>query len=136
MTTVYTRRPTPRGEPRRLRARLPYVLLAACMALFAYAFIQRLQEVRGLQAQQAALQVQNRAIQQRVQALRRQVRYEHTSAFIMSAARSTFGYTLPNEVSLNAATHRQVVRVQAAPAVTPTPGPSWQAWWTSLTARH
>jgi|SRR5579884_1156226 len=136
MTTVQNRRGQSGEAPRRnWGARLPYIVLVGCMALFAYAFIQRVQEVRGLQADQAALQLQNKQTEQRIKALRRTVRYERTAAYIMNAARSTWGYTLPNEVSINANPHYLHPQVRAAPAPTPTPGPSWKVWWESLTRR-
>jgi len=120
-------------ERRRLRIRPAYVALAALMVLFAFVFIRKTQEVRRQQAQEAALQQQNRQTAGDNARLQRSIHYYGTPSYIESEARGVLGYTRPGEVPIvTRPTEQRVVVVRAAPAPPPPPSPVWKQWWNAF----
>jgi cell division protein FtsL len=118
-------------ERRRLRIRPLYVLLAIILALFAFKFIQKTQEMRQLQAERAALQYQNQQTQQDNTAMQRRIRWYRTPQYVSEEARSVLGKTNPGDVSImSQPQHPHPVIVRAAPVrhLAPAP-PVWRQWW-------
>src|SRR5947209_15363657 len=83
-----------------LRFRLAYVVLLALMGLFAYAYLQKTQEIRRLSAQQAALLAENQRIAQDNARTRQANQYQQTQQYEVEAARSMLGWTAPGETSI------------------------------------
>lgn len=111
-----------------------YIVLAVLLALFALKFVQKMQEVRQLQAQQAALQTSNDQTHRQNVKLQRAIRYYSTSQYVEQEARAVLGYTMPGNVSVLTRPRRApVVAFRAAPRkpLLP-PEPSWQQWWHAM----
>jgi cell division protein FtsB len=106
-------------------------MVAILMALFAFAFVNKMQETRRLAAEKAALQYQNDQTQQQNAALQRATRYEKTYHYVEDAARADFGYVQANEVAIEA----KPVTAPPPPHPTFRPAPArpappvWQQWW-------
>src|SRR5579884_3069761 len=115
----------------RFRIRWPYVFLVVILGLFTYQFVQRMQEVRRLQAQASALQYENNQTAQENKQLQSAIRYYRTSQYIEDQARGLLGDTYPGEVSIvsRPVYQRHAVVRKAPPTPIPTPSPSWQEWW-------
>jgi len=107
------------------------VLLVALMALFAFVFIRKTQEVRQLWVQEVTLQQQNQQTAEDNTRLQRSIRYYRTPKYIESAARSVFGYTMPGDISIISRPKIQrVVMVRPAPPPPlPSAQPVWKQWW-------
>jgi cell division protein FtsB len=121
----------PREKPRRARLRWQYLILAILLGLFAWKFLQRMQEVKTLQQQASALQAQNNATAQENARLQRAIRYYRTPQYVEQEARAVLGYTMPGNVSI--LTRPVIARtgpvVRAAPRQLVPPLPVWKQWW-------
>jgi len=121
----------PAEERKRRRIRLPYLLVAILMALFAFAFVNKLQETRRLAAEKAALQYQNLQTQQQNADLQRAARYEKSMGYIRDMGRAEFGYTAPGDIPIEV--KPVTVPPHPHPVVLPAPArpapPVWQQWW-------
>lgn len=116
-----------------VRFRLAYILLLGVMGLFAYAYLQKTQEVRSLSAQQAALMAENQRVAQDNAITRRENRYYRTQQYEIQDARS-MGWTGPGETSIQVLPVKHpvaVVRRAIAPLIAPAK-PAWQQWWNSF----
>lgn len=118
-------------KPRRFRIRPAYVILVALLALFAFKFVEKTQEIRQLARQEAALRYQNRQTAQQNAQLQRSIRYFHTSRFVEDEARRLLGYTKQGEVVIESqATHQPAAYVRPAPTRPAPPSlPIWKQWW-------
>jgi cell division protein FtsB len=113
------------------RFRPAYLLLAVIMGLFAYAYLQKTQEIGRLATEQAALAAQNQQLIQDNQRTRQENRYYTTKQYEVAAARS-FGYTLPGETPVQIGAVRPPAVVSAPRHVTFLAAPVkpvWQQWW-------
>ncbi len=113
------------------RFRPAYLLLAVIMGLFAYAYLQKTQEIGRLATEQAALAAQNQQLIQDNQRTRQENRYYTTKPYEVEAARSS-GYTLPGETPVQIVTVRAPAMVSAPRHVTLLAAPVkpvWQQWW-------
>src|SRR5947209_19469321 len=90
----------PRSKPRRRRLRWEYLLLAVALGFFTWKFVERMQEVRLLQREAAALQAENNQTAQDNARLQGAIRYYGTENFVRQEARSVLGYTMPGDVSI------------------------------------
>lgn len=114
------------------RIRPAYLVLLACMALFAFKFLEKTQEVRQLAAQEAAIRYQNAATARDNQRLQRAIGYYRTPAFIESSAR-TYGFTRPGDVPIQIQpVSQRVVAVRAAPLPPTYAEPVWKQWWSAF----
>jgi cell division protein FtsB len=130
----------PRGKTtgRQLHLRIPhvplhpgYVVLVLLLALFAFKFIQRTEEVRQLTRQEMALQLQNEKTRQENARLQRAIQEYRMPRYVEGEARAVLGYTMPGEVAIMTSHIRhsrprpqvRVAHVIAAPE------PSWKQWW-------
>ncbi len=125
---------TPTTQSTRWRVRPLSLLLLAAMALFGYKFLQKTQEIRGLAAQEAALQSQNQNLAQQNAQIRQSQRYYQTDRYVEDAARSTLGLIKPGETVIVAQPVRQRIEtVRSAPlAPLAPPDPAWKQWWTAF----
>lgn len=116
---------------RRLKIRPAYLILLVLMALFAFKFIEKTQEVRSLAAQEAALRGANSQTEQQNAQLRRTIAYDHTTGFIENTARSVLGYAQPNEIPIMIQP-RHAVYVSGQASVNArrraAPQPVWKQW--------
>jgi cell division protein FtsB len=121
----------PREQRRRRKFRLSYVAVAILMALFAFAFVNKIQETRRLATERAALQYQNDQTQQQNASLQRAARYEKTNGYVEAAARAEFGYVQAPEVSIEV--KPVTMHPRPHPTLRPAPArpapPVWQQWW-------
>jgi cell division protein FtsB len=125
----------PAKETRRgLRFRLPYLLVILAMALFAYKFLEKTQQIHRLQAEQTALQRQNDQMQQDSARILRNIKWYQRPQYVREAARSILGYTMPGDVVIQAQLVRAPVPVmRAAPPPPPAPPEAvWRQWWHSF----
>ncbi len=131
-STESSRRQQQPGPQRgRFQFRFEYLLLAVVLGFCGWKFVERIQEVRRLQAQELALQIQNAETARQNTGLQLAIRYYRTPQYIESEARSRLGYTLPGEVSIETRPNSPV-RVSVRPAPPRTllpPQPSWERWW-------
>ena len=118
-------------ERKRFRLRLAYVILAIAMALFAYKFLEKTKEIRGLAQQAAALRYQNQQTARQNASLQRSIKNYRTPQYVENEARAVFGYTLPGDVAIESQPiPRPVVTARAAPPrPAPPPLPIWEQWW-------
>lgn len=125
---------TPTTQSRGWRVRPLSLLLLAAMALFGYKFLQKTQEIRGLAAQEAALQSQNQNLAQQNAQIRQSQRYYQTDRYVEDAARSTLGLIKPGETVIVAQPVRQRIEtVRSAPlAPLAPPDPAWKQWWNAF----
>jgi len=129
---------TPAGESpegkRRRRIRLPYILLLALMALFAYKFVEKTRDVQGLAAEANALRVENQQFQQQNTRIKQKLPYYQSNAYVIEAARGLLGYALPGDtlVQTNPVQQRVIPVHRAAPPPPSTAKPIWQQWWDSF----
>ncbi len=125
---------TPTTYSRGWRVRPLSLLLLAAMALFGYKFLQKTQEIRGLAAQEAALQSQNQNLAQQNARIRQSQRYYQTDRYVEDAARSTLGLIKPGETVIVAPPVRQRIEtVRSAPlAPLAPPDPPWKQWWNAF----
>ncbi len=125
---------TPTTQSRRWRVRPLSLLLLAAMALFGYKFLQKTQEIKGLAAQEAALQAQNQNLAQQNAQIRQSQRYYQTNQYVENAARSTLGLIKPGETVIVAQPVRQRIEtVRSAPPVPlAPPDPAWKQWWNAF----
>lgn len=119
---------------RRLPVRPEYIVLAIILALFAWKFVQKMQEVRQLQGQENALQISNNQTHHQNVQLRRDIHYYRTPQYVEQEARAVLGYTMPGDVSvLTRPHHEPVVSFRSAPRKPHTPPqPSWKQWWQAM----
>jgi cell division protein FtsB len=118
-------------KSRRFKVRPTYVILGVLMALFAFKFIQKTQEIRQLQQQEAALRYENQQTAQQNAQLQREIITYRSAQWVADQARSLLGFTMPGEVPIQPQIVHQPV-VEARPAPVPTPAPSvpvWKQWW-------
>jgi hypothetical protein len=119
-------------KPRsRWRFRPAYLFLVAVMGLFAYAYLQKTQEINRLSAEQAALAAQNRQLAHDNAQTERANRYFATKQYEIAAARN-LGYSAAGETSVEITTVKPhaVVRAAPHPIVVSVPvKPVWQQWW-------
>lgn len=115
----------------RLRIRPAYIILAILMALFAFKFIQKTQEIRTLRQEESALRYQNQQTAAENTRLQRAIGYYRTSDYIENEARALFGYTKPGEVAIQSSLSRAPVATvrPAPPPSAPPPPPVWKQWW-------
>lgn len=101
------------------------------MALFAFKFVQKTQEIRRLAAQEAALQLANQQKAEENARLNDSIRYYRTQNYVENEARAIFGYTKPGDVAIfSQPVHQPIVRVRPAPPrLQAPPKPTWQQWW-------
>ena len=113
-----------------LRIRPAYLILLLCMALFAFKFIQKTQEIRALAAQAAAIRHQHERTAAENDRLRREIGYFQTPNYIESTAR-TYGFARPGDVPIQTQpVSRRIVAVRAAPLPPPSMAtPVWKQWW-------
>lgn len=118
-------------ERRRFRIRPAYVVLALLMALFAFTFIRKTQEIQRLRAEESALLQQNQQTAQDNTHLKRSIRYYHTPQYIESQARGVLGYHMPGEHSILSQARVQPIPVvrAAPPRPLPPSDPVWKQWW-------
>lgn len=116
---------------RHLPVRPAYIALAILLALFAFKFAQKMQEVRQLQSQESALQVSNNQTQSQNVKLQRAIHYYGTSQYVEQAARAELGYTMAGDVLILTRPHQAPVPALRAAPSKPLPPlqPSWQQWW-------
>jgi len=96
----------------RLRVRPAYIILAILMALFAFKFIQKTQEIRAFRQEETALRFENQQTAAENARLQHAIGYYRTSDYIENEARALFGYTKPGEVAIQSSiTHAPVVTV-------------------------
>jgi cell division protein FtsB len=114
-----------------LRIRPAYIILAILMALFAFKFIQKTQEIRALRQEETSLRIENQQTAAENARLQRSIGYYQTSDYIENEARALFGYTKPGEVAIQSnIMHAPVVTVRPAPPPpAPPPLPVWKQWW-------
>ncbi len=126
--------PAPTTQSRRWRVRPLSLLLLAAMALFGYKFLQKTQEIKGLAAQEAALQAQNQSLAQQNARIRQAQRYYQTDQYVENAARSTLGLIKPGETVIVAQPVRQRIETvrSAPPAPLAPPDPAWKQWWNAF----
>ncbi len=119
---------------RRIRIRLPYVILAVLMGVFAYKFVEKTQEVHRLAAQADSLRVANAQTAQQNARIRQLLPYFQSDEYVAQQARGMLGYTLPGDTLVQSNPVQQpVVRVRAAPPrPAAPPNPIWQQWWDSF----
>ncbi|MGH2442255.1 MAG: FtsB family cell division protein [Chloroflexota bacterium] len=124
----------PKAQPRKaLRFRVAYVVLAGCLALFAYAFILKTHEIQSLVRQQSALQRQNQSLTQENARVRSEIRYDRTPSYVEETARNYLNYTKPGDVSVQVQSTLQHPVIGRAPVIKPAPPqPSWKQWWRSF----
>src|SRR5579859_3989950 len=108
-----------------------YLILLVLMALFAFKFVEKTQEVRSLAVQEAALRATNDATAQQNAQLRSAIAYDRTMSYVQNSARSEFGLALPNDIpvmvlSRHASYAQTPVRVPAFRPVSS--GPAWKQW--------
>jgi cell division protein FtsB len=122
-------------QRRRTRFHPAYLVLAVILALFAVAFVRRIQDVRRLQAQDRTLLQQNAQTAADNARLRRDIRYYQTTAYVEEEARAVLGYTMPGDISI--LPKLRPAPVESAPrtpmVLTATPEPAWQQWWQVFT---
>jgi cell division protein FtsB len=113
------------------RFRPAYLLLVAIMGLFAYAYLQKTQEISRLSVEQAALAARNHQLVLDNQRTSRENRYYATKRYEVEAARS-IGYSAPGETPVQIGTIKPPAVVSAPRHVT-VPAlsvkPVWQQWW-------
>ena len=116
---------------RRLRIRPAYLLLVVLMGLFAFKFIQKTEQIKSLNAQEVALQQQNRSLEVERANTRAAIRGYRSPSYVENTARSILGYAKPGETLVQLAPTQVVVEhVRAAPVATPAPSqPTWKLWW-------
>lgn len=121
----------PAERRKRSLIRPAYVILLVLMALFAFKFVQKTQEIRRLAAQEAALQYANRKTAQANARLASAIRYYRTPDYAAGEARAVFGYTEPGDVAIMSRPIQEpAVAVRAAPPRPPSPSkPVWKQWW-------
>lgn len=119
---------------RRSPIRPAYVILAVLLALFALKFVQKMGEVRQLQAQETALQMANAHTHRQNVNLQHAIRYYHTVQYVEQEARSVLDFTMPGNVSILTAPRKApVVAMRAAPPKPlPPPLPTWEQWWHAM----
>jgi cell division protein FtsB len=125
----------PRSERQTtLRFRWAYIPLLVFMALFAYAFLQKTQEMHRLSAEQATLLAENRRILTDNRQMQRANAYRRTPQYEIERARSLLGWTAPGETSIQVQLVKHpVVVVRKAPTRDIIPaGPTWQMWWNAF----
>ncbi|MBV9280537.1 MAG: septum formation initiator family protein [Chloroflexi bacterium] len=117
---------------KRIRVRIPYVVLALLMVFFAYKFIQKTEQIRSLTAQENALRYENQLTAQENARLQAEIRYDSTPDYVRNQARAILGLTQPGEVTVQVTPrHPPAVAVRAGPPpvlATP-PVPTWKQWW-------
>lgn len=126
------RQPTKIG--RRHRVRPAYVILTVLLALFAWKFVQKMEEIRQLQAQETALQIANTQTHRQNVNLQHDIGYYRTLQYVEQQARAVLGYTMPGNVTILTSPHQApVVAVRAAPRKPmPPPTPTWDQWWHAM----
>lgn len=122
-----------RESPHRLRwiqTRLAYLVLLAFMAFFAYTFLQKSREIKGLAQQEAALRAANAQLSADNARVTKNIAYYRTLAYVEERARSDLGWSKPGEVIVQASPRWQPAPVvQRAPTRRPLPPqPVWQQW--------
>jgi cell division protein FtsB len=125
-----TAEPQDSQEGTSFRFRPAYVILLLCMALFAFKFIQKTQEIRALAAQAAAVRYQNERTAAENDQLRREIGYYRTPNYIENTAR-TYGFARPGDVPIQTQpVNPRIVAVRAAPLPAPSMAtPVWKQWW-------
>jgi len=107
------------------------MVLALVMALFAYKFVEKDQEIHRLQAQANALQTANYQTSRDNQSIRRSLPYYQSTDYVAEQARDLLGYTFPGDTLVHTApVAAPVERVRRPPPPPPAaPKPTWQQWW-------
>jgi cell division protein FtsB len=125
-------KPDDTAKRRRLRVRPAYLVLAVFLALFAYKFLQKTREIRGLARQEAALRWQNQQTARQNAALQRAILYDRTMPYVEDQAREIFWYSKPGDILVGSVPTflqpRPMVRV-APPRPAAPPEPTWKQWW-------
>jgi cell division protein FtsB len=121
----------PQAEGRKgFRLRLPYIMLLVLLVLFAVKFIQKTQEIRGLEAQKAALAYQNQQLQHDNEHVQQSIRYYHSPQYVEEEARAVFGYTRSGDVAImSQPRHPPILTVGPAPRPVAPAKPTWKQWW-------
>ena len=119
---------------RRFRIRPAFLLLVVLMGLFAFKFVQKTEQIKSLNAQEVALQQQNRALEIDRSTTKAAIRGYRSPAYVETTARSVLGYTKPGETSVQLAPTQVVIEhVRPAPAPVPPPSqPTWKLWWNTF----
>jgi cell division protein FtsB len=111
------------------RIRPVYVLLLVLLALFTYKFVQKAQEIQGLQAERAGLQYENQKTEQDNRQLRERIRHYRSIQYVGQEARAVLGYTMPGEIAIQVQPRHPVFRkAPSKPARVMPPTPIWQQW--------
>jgi cell division protein FtsB len=128
MPRVVTKEPSRRL--RWIRSRLAYLALVAFMVFFAYSFLQKTKEIKGLAEQESALRAANAQLISDNARVARNIVYFRTLAYVEERARSDVGLSKPGELIIQSNPRwQQVPAVRAAPPrPTPTPEPAWRQW--------
>jgi cell division protein FtsB len=131
--TQQTKKQAPERR-RRLRIRPAYLLLVVLIGLFAFKFVQKTEQIRSLNAQEVALQHQNRALEVDRSTSKAAIRGYRSRAYVENTARSVLGYTKPGETLVVLAPTQIVVEhVRPAPVAAPAPSkPTWKLWWSTF----
>lgn len=119
---------------RRVRIRPAYILLALLMGLFAFKFIEKTQETKGLAAREAALRQQNLALQADSARVKNDIAHYRSPQYVEEEARAAFGYTKPGDTAIQIQpVPPRVVQVRAGPPQPAAPPePAWKQWWQSF----
>lgn len=122
---------SPEKEKSRFRIRPVYMVLVLLMALFAFKFVQKTQEIRQLSQQEAALRYENQQTAQQNAQLQRALGYYRTDQYVADQARALLGYTNPGDVGVQTTVRyaAPVVKVRAAPVRQAPAAPVWEQWW-------
>src|SRR2546423_15606816 len=105
------------------------------MALFAYKFIQKTQQIHTLAGQEAALRWENDQTAAENLRLQRAIRYYRTPNYVEEQARALFGDSYPGDVLVQSHPVMQrtgpVLRA-APPRPAAPPLPTWKQWWNAF----
>jgi len=128
MPRVITKEPTRRL--RWIQSRLAYLALIAFMAFFAYTFLQKSREIKGLAQQEAALRAANAQVSADNARVARNIVYYRTLGYVEERVRSDLAWSKPGELILQSGPRwQQVPTVRRAPSrPAPQPEPVWQQW--------
>jgi hypothetical protein len=104
------------------------------MALFAFKFVEKTQQIKSLTAQEVALKQQNRALETSRNDTKAAIRQYRSPGYVEDTARSVLGFTKPGETLVQVQPTRPVVEhFRAAPVHTPAPSPAtWKQWWSTF----
>lgn len=118
-----------------IRSRLAYLALIAFMVFFAYSFLQKTKEIKGLAQQENALRASNAQLSAENAQVARSIGYYRTLGYVEERARSDLGWSKPGEFIVQSNPQwQQAPAVRRAPARPPAPSqPIWQQWLDAFT---